>query len=410
MNINDRLVTIIIPVYNSEKYLQQCIESLQKQTYACLEIICVDDESEDRSVQMLKEMAQEDERIRVFTTPHMGAGEARNYGMKQANGEFLMFLDSDDFFSPELVEKTVRKASETDADIVLFDSYNYDDTTGESTSIQWAFSFPGIWEYEVFSGEDFPDDIMQVSNTVPWTKLYKREFVCEQKLVFQNIHNSNDILFVMLSLCLAQKIAYVNERLVWYRVGITGNLQTNKRRSPMSFLEAIEGLYDELHKRKIYEKYKRSFNYRALQTIWDNVRALERIPTIADVYRELERVAFAKMDLTEDLKDPRTVGFIEYLNGTRIVLWQIDRLEGEKRAVQNELEKRQAELEKEKAELEQARSKCEQLEKTLQITEVSLQSNKEKLQEILNSKTFMVGRIILFVPSRIHDYFKGNRP
>ena len=93
-------VSVIIPVYNVEPYLKQCMDSVVGQTLKDIEIICVDDGSTDGSLDILKEYATEDSRIQIIEQKNAGAGAARNNGMRHATGKYLSFLDSDDFFEP----------------------------------------------------------------------------------------------------------------------------------------------------------------------------------------------------------------------------------------------------------------------------------------------------------------------
>ena len=91
-------VSVIVPVYNTEKYLEQCLNSILGQTLQEIEVICVDDGSTDGSVQMIERMSLEDERLVLLKQKNAGGGAARNLGMEKAKGKYLMFLDSDDFF------------------------------------------------------------------------------------------------------------------------------------------------------------------------------------------------------------------------------------------------------------------------------------------------------------------------
>lgn len=112
-------ISIIIPVYNVEKYLPKCLESVIKQTLTDIEIICVNDGSTDNSSNILSEYAKNDNRIKIINQNNMGVSEARNYGLKVAVGEFIAFLDSDDYLALDFCEKLYKRAIETDSDIVV---------------------------------------------------------------------------------------------------------------------------------------------------------------------------------------------------------------------------------------------------------------------------------------------------
>ena len=117
------LVSIVIPIYNVEKYLNECVDSVIVQTYHDLEIILVDDGSTDNSGKLCDEYKKIDDRIKVIHQKNGGLSAARNTGMDSAIGEYLYFLDSDDYIEPQTVERLVDTIEQEKADIVLFDGY-----------------------------------------------------------------------------------------------------------------------------------------------------------------------------------------------------------------------------------------------------------------------------------------------
>ncbi len=112
MNERQPDVSIIIPVYNASKYLPGCLDSLISQTYEKIEIICVNDGSDDDSLMILEKYAEMDQRISVYSQKNQYAGAARNFGMDHARGKYFLFLDSDDLFMPEMIETVVKRAEE----------------------------------------------------------------------------------------------------------------------------------------------------------------------------------------------------------------------------------------------------------------------------------------------------------
>lgn len=103
-------ISVIIPVYNVEKYLRECLDSVVNQTFKDIEIICVDDGSTDKSLEILQEYKRKDDRFVILQQRHSGAGAARNYGLKLAEGKYIQFLDSDDYFEPTLLEELYTRA------------------------------------------------------------------------------------------------------------------------------------------------------------------------------------------------------------------------------------------------------------------------------------------------------------
>ena len=210
-------ISVVMPVYNSGAYLREALCGLVKQTLKDIEIICVDDGSADDSLQILGEFAKADERIRILNREHTGAGEARNAGLAEASGEYVLFLDSDDIFDETLLEKIFRKGKKTEADVVLFGAKRYDNRTGQVVNAPRYLWRKLIPEKEVFSRKDMDGRLFGLTITSPWTKLFRREFVLEQKISFQNLPNSNDVRFVLVAMAEAGRISIVREDLVYSR-------------------------------------------------------------------------------------------------------------------------------------------------------------------------------------------------
>ena len=123
------VVSIVVPVYKSEKYIKECLDSLLNQSYSDLEIICVNDGSTDDSLSVLESYASADTRIKLYTKQNEGKGaaSARNLGLSHATGTYVMFLDSDDFFESDMIESLVSRAEEFSLDLVVCSADRYDD-------------------------------------------------------------------------------------------------------------------------------------------------------------------------------------------------------------------------------------------------------------------------------------------
>ncbi len=127
------LVSVVVPVYKVEQYLERCVKSICEQTYQELEIILVNDGSPDRCGEMCEELAQKDNRIQVLHKQNGGLSDARNAGVKLATGKYLLFVDSDDYIAKDLVEKAVAEAEKMACDMVLFDYYCVENGIEESS-------------------------------------------------------------------------------------------------------------------------------------------------------------------------------------------------------------------------------------------------------------------------------------
>ncbi len=252
-------ISIIIPIYNAEKYLQENLDSLLNQTFGSFEIICVDDGSTDRTMSILEDYADKDSRIIILSQKNQRAGIARNNGMKKARGKYLLFLDADDFFEPQMLELIHAKAVSVDADVVLFDGRQYDNAADKYIYPSHYLKRDMILEKDPFNRMDFDGDLFQITSPCPWTKLFKREFIEQEQLQFQNLPNTNDAYFVLSAVGAAGRITTLKERLVNYRINNESSTQSNKKKNPLCFLEAFNAIYHNLIEKGIYADLEKGF-------------------------------------------------------------------------------------------------------------------------------------------------------
>lgn len=268
-------VSVIIPVYNPGKYLRTCLDSVLQQTLKNIEVICVDDGSTDGSLDILRAYEKSDPRVRVITQQNSGAGIARNHGMRYANGEYIVFLDADDFFEPDFLECLYEQCLKDSADIGVCaaDKFHVEKKTFEPLPALLMTDL--IPKTIPFNRKDIPDTIFLFTTTSPWNKMFRREFIERLHLTFQDNKRANDGYFVMSALARAERITVINKRLVHYRVGMSSNLQANNYQNPTIFCRALHSVKMELEIDGIYEDIKRSFANLALNNciyIWDTLQ------------------------------------------------------------------------------------------------------------------------------------------
>lgn len=212
-------ISVIVPIYNAEAFLRPAMDSILDQRLRNIEIICVDDGSTDGSLRIVKEYQQKDSRIRIATQNNAGPGMARNNGLRRARGEYIAFLDADDFFSLDFLERVYATAKEGDLDIAVadYDLYQSDSAkfrkniTGEEQNLL----VPG----RVTSKNDFPDQIFQLTDGYVWSKLFRRSFLLEKKLSFpEDLRMFEDVYFVVCALSLAERIGKCEGVLIHHRV------------------------------------------------------------------------------------------------------------------------------------------------------------------------------------------------
>lgn len=278
-------LSVIIPVYNSSGYLRQCLDSVLVQTLSDIEVICVDDGSTDGSKEIIREYCLLDPRIRLIEQDNLGAGAARNNGICYATGDYVHYLDSDDWLEPWAYERAYRKAVVAGVDVCIFQKYLYDNATGVSTPSIRAFEE----DDHITSFEDNPSFFVH-SPVVPWNKISRRDLIVDNHLKFDEIVCANDRTFHFSLVTHARSIMVTRDIPLYYRINNTKSLIGTTRskhydahfiafRSTMSscadeppeikrllidaaFIDLFK-FYDKAHpvyKRRIYRQLNEFFN------------------------------------------------------------------------------------------------------------------------------------------------------
>lgn len=212
-------VSVIMPVYNADDYIVEAIETVLSQTLRDFELICVDDGSTDKSVEIIKSFAKKDDRVKLFEMSHIGVSTARNKGLLKSQGEYVIFLDADDFYEDTLLEKLYNAAKENNLDIVATDFDLYDnkkDRFIKSPEEEHGNIYAGG---TVASKNEFPDFILQSTTGYVWNKLFKSAFIKEKEILFApELYVFEDVYFVCCALSLADRVSRVQEVLVHHRI------------------------------------------------------------------------------------------------------------------------------------------------------------------------------------------------
>lgn len=243
-------VSIIMPVHNSSKYICDTINSITNQEFTNYELICVDDGSTDSTLRILYKFASSDPRIIVLNNPVTGAGGSRNLGLNKASGEWVIFLDSDDIFEPQLLGMLLKKSLSTNSDITICNYRKY-------YEVNTVYSGPclnlSIYKDGTSLAANGTDAFLRMS-TEPWNKLYKRSFLIANNLQFQNTRHANDLFFVISSFIEAKSVSYVSECLINYRVGTKNNTQSKKDSFPLEILIPLTALVNRYDEKSIFNE------------------------------------------------------------------------------------------------------------------------------------------------------------
>lgn len=262
-------VSVILPCYNAEKYLRQCVDSILNQTMEDLELICVDDGSTDSTLDILHGYEAADFRVRVLIQKNGGAGAARNNGLRHAKGEYLSFLDADDFFEPEMLREAVNAAEQYRADYVVFGSDQYHMDTQSFAEVPWTICRSDIPPYMPFTYRELTDNVFLSFVGWAWDKLYRRSFVEEKNLWFQEQRTTNDMLFVFSALVTAKRIAVVDKVLAHQRRGSRESLSVTREKSWHCFYDALTALKERLIQENIFWELEKDYiNYSLHFCLW----------------------------------------------------------------------------------------------------------------------------------------------
>lgn len=290
-------VSVVMAIYNAEKFIDQCLKSILNQTLNDIEIICVDDGSVDNTLKRLVTYAEEDNRVTVLTQKNASAGAARNAGLELARGEYLSFLDSDDFFELNMLESAYARVKEMDADIVVFKCDLFDNVTRKTSPCSWAFHHSLLPEKPVFNRNDMGLNTFFVFNGWAWDKLFRRSFVEKHGIRFQSQRTTNDMFFVYYSICLAQSITTLPMVFAHRRLNLKDSLSNTRWKSWDCFYKALLHLREELINSAIYPELEQSFVNYCLDNIMWNVSTL-RGESFIQLYTLLQEEIFETLCIT----------------------------------------------------------------------------------------------------------------
>ncbi len=205
-------VSIILPVYNVEQYIKKCLESIQQQTYPNLEVIIVNDGATDKSVEYCEQICKIDSRFSVTHKENGGLSDARNVGIDKAKGDYLIFVDSDDFVSQDMVSYLVSSMENNEADIAICDpAHYYSDRQNNDLNIFYPASSVKVYEKTEALCEMFYQKSFLVS---AWAKIYKKELFDDIRFPVGKLFEDSAVMYLLFEKC--EKIVYSNVKLYAY--------------------------------------------------------------------------------------------------------------------------------------------------------------------------------------------------
>lgn len=301
-------ISVIVPVYNCEKYLDTCLTSVLLQSFSNFEIICVDDKSTDNSWDILKRYARKDNRIKILkNSENQGAGYSRNKALDIAEGEYIFFLDSDDWIEKETLKILYNQSIKDNLDLIMFKYIvYYNDTMDFGFERYYEMNFMKSYEEKIFNHWDLrPEEIFRLP-VGPCNKLYKKSFLDENNIRFPNenlIQEDNPFFFKVITL--AERIRILDKYLYNRRRrpnSVMSSLNDDKLFSRMYIAEILMDYF--LEDINLYNRYKRNlFNLISTHLTNEAYNLIkqefkdEMYVSIRDIYIKF----FEKYNLREDI-------------------------------------------------------------------------------------------------------------
>ena len=238
IDYNKGKVSVIVPVYNVAKYLEECLNSIINQTYKNIEIIIVNDGSTDNSLDIIEIFKNKDNRIKVISQENKGISEARNIGLKNTVGEFILYVDSDDYLELNCIKEAVDKINNDCSEMVIFNYTRvYDcDVEGKSENVSLNLNTEKVYE-----GKDIA--IMLLKNLTQgyvWNKLFRKRNLVENKFEFEKGRTIEDIYPIFKELINSKKVSYINKYNYNYRQRSNSAVHTFNKKAKDDYVHAID--------------------------------------------------------------------------------------------------------------------------------------------------------------------------
>lgn len=300
--INMPKVSVITPAYNSESYIAETIESIQKQTLDDYEHIIVDDGSTDNTESIVRKYAKKDVRIKLLIQKNSGAAAARNRGIEEATGDYIVFIDSDDFVTEDMLKTLFYRASKYNCDLVAYDKYIFDNNSRNSLKEKWLYKTDSL--PMVFCPRQDVGNLTFLFAPLSICIFLDRQFVESNCLSFDNRYRRNeDILFVGKVMALANRASVVKKELYYYRVGNSGNLSSTLDKYIDDGWRVVNDLHAFLLERNLLKGHvKQSFYALSCAVLWHYIQNMKTYEGHKYAFSKTRALA-VKLDL-EKMKDP----------------------------------------------------------------------------------------------------------
>lgn len=310
-------VSVIIPVYNVEQYLQKCLDSVVNQTFQDIEIIIVNDGSPDNSQKIIDEYKKKyPEMIRSYIKKNGGLGSARNFGLKKAKGEYILFVDSDDYIEKNMLELLNNIIKSKNPDIIIFNDYIVNEKTGEKKL--HSQSMPII-------GKRVTKKSFLFKMPAACTKIYKTSLIKENKIFFAEGKWYEDIAFFQKTLLCAKHIELYNEPLYNYVIREGSIMNNNNYLRNLEILDAFDDIISFYKKNDFYKKHYEELEFLAIYHIY--IRCFSRIIKMKGNFIKRQKVMKRLLNyLKENFRDYKKNVYLKNMDFNKKTIYLLLRL------------------------------------------------------------------------------------
>ena len=262
-------ISVIVPVYNVDKYLKKCLDSILVQTFSNIEIICVNDGSTDNSRKILEEYKNKDSRIKIVDKKNGGLSSARNAGMKVAVGEYISFIDSDDWIEPTMLEKLYESMTTHNTDITICAVHQFDEQKQQNDDTNKYYTleyFDESFDNCAFSYEKTRPFIMDVC-VMAWNKLYRRSHIDECQAEFPDGLIFEDGPFFFSIFFKTKRVSIVRDFLYNYRINRTGSIIQKAGKKFLDVIDVVELMFNSIKDEPCFNDIKNEFYIRKADDI-----------------------------------------------------------------------------------------------------------------------------------------------
>ena len=293
-------VSVVIPVYNAERHLGECLDSVLGQTLKDIEVLCVDDGSTDGSAAILARYAAKDPRMRVLASEHEGAGAARNKGLSEAGGEYLFFCDADDWIDRDALSSLYKMAKESSSDVAMTGMRYFDDSTREEyrvrTAGRRALGLPRSFAPDLLGEKLFTALRAQMGG-----RFFRLAFVRNAAIGFQEQPRVNDLAFVATALALAKRISVDDSARYHYRKNQGGNLSSGIDKLPDMSARAWLRVRENLTAHGVFERFRAAFSRAASQSLVEVVVSMRDAAALEGFFKKAKTELVPALGLERDM-------------------------------------------------------------------------------------------------------------